>query len=282
MCFTPIAIRNKKKSQDSQLDFLSVPCGKCPKCLNKRANSWIFRMLQEDRMHVNSLFVTLTYDNDSVPISKSGYMTLDKSDAQKFFKRLRKNTGRKSIRYYLCGEYGSQTFRPHYHAIVFDVSESEVRAAWRINGIDIGLVHVGDVSKNSIGYCVKYMNKGKLIPQHDRDDRVPEFALMSKKMGANYMTPSVVAWHKRPNNLKPYVVVPGGHKQAIPRYYKDKIFSDVEKKVIALQSSVKYDEEMQVAIDSAGSLENYIRIRNDRLRALFIEFRKNSQNRSKV
>ena len=46
-----------------------VPCQKCPVCLSKSRNDWSFRLRQEvgrDRSHC--YFVTLTYDNDHLPI----------------------------------------------------------------------------------------------------------------------------------------------------------------------------------------------------------------------
>ena len=60
-----------------------------------------------------ALFVTLTFDTKFVPISKKGYMTLDKSVLQKFIKRLRKHEKQyrfihsiphnKAISYYAAG-----------------------------------------------------------------------------------------------------------------------------------------------------------------------------------
>ena len=79
-CYFPF----KKKGEDTPL-----PCGKCPYCLNRRANNWIFRLQQELKRADSALFVTLTYDN---PPLSHGFVrpTVYKPDVQKFFKRLRK------------------------------------------------------------------------------------------------------------------------------------------------------------------------------------------------
>ena len=69
-------------------------------------------------MSSSAYFVTLTYDNNHVPISEHGFPTLCKRDFQLFMKRLRFNTGVK-IKYYVAGEYGSTNHRPHYHAVIF-------------------------------------------------------------------------------------------------------------------------------------------------------------------
>ena len=40
---------------------------------------------------------------------------------KKFMKRLRKRFKGKRIRFYMCGEYGEQFDRPHFHACIFGV-----------------------------------------------------------------------------------------------------------------------------------------------------------------
>lgn len=57
----------------------------------------------------NASFVTLTYDNDSLP----GDSGLHKEDFQRFMKRLRKYSGY-DLKYFACGEYGGRFKRPHY------------------------------------------------------------------------------------------------------------------------------------------------------------------------
>ena len=151
-------------------------------------------------------------------------MTLVKTDVQKFFKRLRKRTPKDvRIKYYACGEYGTRFRRPHYHIILFNSSEDNIVASWPFGHVD-----VGTVSGASIAYTIKYVNKGRFQPMHANDDRQPEFALMSKRMGDNYLSADVVAYHK--NDLtKAFIVVDGGIRIPIPRYYKDKMFTQSER-----------------------------------------------------
>ena len=68
-------------------------------------------------------------------------MTLQKSDLQKFFKRLRKKTHEK-ISYYAVGEYGDNTQRPHYHIILFNAIPRIVEAAWSIDTCSNGHCHL--------------------------------------------------------------------------------------------------------------------------------------------
>lgn len=168
-----------------------LPCGKCPACVRRRVSGWSFRLMQEDKRSDLSLFVTLTYDTLTVPITRNGFMSLKKEDIQLFIKRLRKYADRNSkpIRYYCAGEYGSKYMRPHYHLIMFNAKHEHVIAAWKREGKEIGAVHFGTVTEASVGYSLKYISKAKTIPLHSNDDRLPEFALMSKHLGDNYINP---------------------------------------------------------------------------------------------
>jgi len=207
------------------IEKVPVPCGRCPNCKLRRVNSWVFRLLQEEKVSVSAHFVTLTYDTRNVPISKNGFMDLRKKDFQDFMKRLRKLCPYSKLKYYACGEYGSNNHRPHYHAIIFNTpDESLFNDAW-----GNGTVVVGTVTGDSIAYCMKYIDKANKKRFHDRDDREYEFPLMSKGLGSNYLTSSVVAYHKD-DLSRLYVTKEGGHRVALPRYYRNKIYSETEQK----------------------------------------------------
>lgn len=152
--FTPYTPEQKTKLEALVLKELKegkaqlVPCGQCLQCRIQYAAMWAARCETEIRYHDNNLFVTLTYDEDHVPVydtfTKEHYrkirspadylagksrerLTLAKEDIQKFWKRLRITAKRKGwydnpewgITIYYAGEYGGKTFRPHYHAIIY-------------------------------------------------------------------------------------------------------------------------------------------------------------------
>ncbi|MDE5972064.1 MAG: hypothetical protein K2G94_04895, partial [Muribaculaceae bacterium] len=109
--------------------WISVPCGKCVACLQKRRMNWAFRLEKEKLNSSSALFITLTYDNAFLPLDKDGLAHVSKRDCQTFLKRLRRNVEREmlklgkespSLRYILSSEYGSQTLRPHYHLLLFN------------------------------------------------------------------------------------------------------------------------------------------------------------------
>lgn len=218
---------------------IPVPCGKCPECLARRASGWSFRLVQEEKRALSAHFLTLTYDTSHVPISEKGFMTLNKRDVQLFFKRLRKAHGKHhpKITYYAVGEYGTKNRRPHYHVICFNVQLQHIQPSWQL-----GQVHYGSVTGASIGYTLKYMSKPRTCPSHKNDDRVPEFSLMSKGIGSGYLTPAMVNWHISDTDNRMYINVGDNKRASMPRYYKDRIYSEQQRKRVAFIQSFKANE----------------------------------------
>ena len=151
-CLHPKVVRNPYTNE-----LISVPCGKCSSCLTKKSLLWTTRCQEESTCHTYCLFGTLTYsdshltyrnvyDLDDCFYTDSFIKSLDSSldylrfcdnkipclnvkDVQLFFKRLRSKInyyhGKDTkIRYYLSGQYGPTTYRPHYHYLIwFDSDE---------------------------------------------------------------------------------------------------------------------------------------------------------------
>ena len=112
-------------------DFIDIPCRNCPECYAQSRREWISRAVAESQLHDSMIFLTLTYSDDKIPISEMvvedtgeifKHQTLRYRDFQLFMKRLRKYLDDRKVRFMVCGEYGSRTYRPHYHAILFGVS----------------------------------------------------------------------------------------------------------------------------------------------------------------
>lgn len=237
---TPFNVRVSNPSRG--LETIAVPCGRCPACYKRRVSGWSFRLLQEEKISVSSHFITLTYDTKNVPITKNGFMQINKRDLQLFFKRLRKCNEEK-IRYYAVGEYGGKTNRPHYHIILFNAKIETVQPAW-----NLGEIHYGKVEGASVGYCLKYMSKKSKIPMHKNDDRQPEFGLMSKGLGKNYITDQMQKWHLQDPYQRMYVNLPGNQKISMPRYYKDKIYTEQQRKQIGVAVRLKMLKQLEVSL----------------------------------
>lgn len=232
--------------------WIPLPCGRCPPCKKRRVDGWVFRLLQEDKISTSARFITLTYAPEHLPISQNGHMTLDKTAFPLYMKRLRKLCPDCKLKYYACGEYGSEYSRPHYHAIVFNVPDDEMFfKAWSIDGKALGIVDVGQVSSDSIAYVAGYINKQQgSIPRRD-DDRVSEFCLMSKGLGSSYITDEVIRYHKS-DLSRNHLTKDGGDIIAMPRYYRDRIFDPDE------QSIQQGLAQLAVGVSNSEQYENFL------------------------
>lgn len=214
---------------------IDVPCGICEICLSNKRAEWTIRIEKELKNSASGWFVTLTYDDDNLPLMEDTlYQTLCKKDLQLFLKRLRKyntkmiqeyNKGLKvserplkmiPVRFYAVGEYGSKTYRPHYHVILFNVNsktKDKIIDIWKL-----GNCHIGTLTSKSIHYVTKYM-----INRHDYHHGVTKpFTTMSRRpgIGAAYMTDQLRNWHEKYEND---YIVKDGYKYKLPRYYQERM-----------------------------------------------------------
>ncbi|MDR1511749.1 MAG: hypothetical protein LBS15_03165 [Endomicrobium sp.] len=109
-----------------------VPCNKCVLCKRNDSLNWQVRLSHEALYHTHSLFITLTYDNDSLPKDYS----FKKKDVQDWQKRLREHISRKfgkeeRIKFFTVPEGGDgrgireEGKNPHYHSIILGKISAE-------------------------------------------------------------------------------------------------------------------------------------------------------------
>lgn len=225
MCYFPIQLK-KQKDQVTNDDFFmqQVPCGKCVECRKLRINSWYVRLKSELTRSKSAHFITLTYNDESLPYNQFNKPTLHYEDIQLFFKKLRRRQERREpesakIKYFAVGEYGSKTYRPHYHIIFFNLLDvTDVEKSW-----EFGHIHAGDVTDASIYYTLKYTTKSIFTDTGEDNTRLREKALMSKGLGENFLTPTMKKYLyddvTRPIKLEGGAIIP------LPRYYRDKLFN---------------------------------------------------------
>lgn len=232
-------------------EYYLLPCRNCEGCHIDSARVWSQRMMMEATYHKHNWFLTLTYDDEHIPIvcrfddddliDDIGY-TLVKKDLQNFWKRLRNEVGK--FRYYACGEYGRQSFRPHYHAIVFglDLSKDnlELVSEKDLNGVRTrlfkselltriwarGNVMVGEVTEASCAYVARYcMDKitGFNKVDFERIGLQVPFVVMSRRPGIGR---KYYEEHKENygafNAL--YIPTPQGCTTAYPNNYFNRLF----------------------------------------------------------
>jgi hypothetical protein len=211
-----------------------VPCGRCINCRNKRVAGWSARLIKEDKHSEMSFFITLTYDSDHVMFSPCNRPTLWPSHLTSYWKMLRKKFKSNAIKYYACGEYGSNRQRPHYHAILF-IKKTSYSAVEILQLIESNWPHgetfTGTVTGESIAYVLKYISKTGSVPAYSGDKRTKEFQRSSKGLGANYLQTNK-SWHLEDLQNRAYIPLNGGGRSPIPRYYKDKIYTKEQKQLI--------------------------------------------------
>lgn len=210
---------------------MDVPCGQCIGCRMERARQWALRCEHEATLHEENCFVTLTYNNESLPIDGG----LEVAHVQKFLKRLRKQYSDRRIRYFHCGEYGSKLKRPHYHILLFGIdfndgikyansgkgsltTSAELQRLW-----PHGFVSVGQLTPESCAYVARYVTKkvyGEEADEHYVDKatgsiRRGEYISMSRRPGIG------AGWIEKymDDTYKDDTIVSNGFKSQPPRYY---------------------------------------------------------------
>lgn len=223
---------------------LMLPCRHCVGCRLAHSREWANRIVMEQIYHQDSWFLTLTYDDEHLPsahpVSAFGdilsvHASLVKADLQKFLKRLRFNFGQ-PIRYYAAGEYGSQTYRPHYHLLVFGLHLDDLKVIRKnFNGDQYyisdfisqcwpyGIHILGRVTWQSAAYVARYTMKKAT---HGFDKRYysaagiePEFQTMSLRpaIGRRYYDD-----HPEIFDFQTFSVSTpqGGRKMTPPEYFR--------------------------------------------------------------
>lgn len=257
-CFHPSKIWNKYVQ-----DYIVVPCGTCDYCTLARSADLKGRVQREslDPSNGTCLFVTLTYDNDNLPVyelspvsedydvtlldgstqrrrgfffysNREGmnperYAPLSCDDVSEYYEPVNYNSDvpafghlcyddcrkwlddaynvfrcalkykkkqvidfiryeQTKFRYFLCGEYGPTSGRPHYHALLwFKCTFTERQLAyvskvlstcWTFGDVDIQSVKDGSCAD----YVASYVTSSSHLPEVLRVKSVRPFCTFSK------------------------------------------------------------------------------------------------------
>jgi hypothetical protein len=201
-------------------------------------------------------------------------------------KRIRKKFGDDKIRFFMSGEYGSQTFRPHYHAILFGLHLDDLKPYKTVKEAGefytyynseslqecwpYGYVVVGEVTWESCAYTARYVMKklkGKEAKFYEEHNIQPEFTLMSRKPGIarQYYDEHPDIYEQDKINVS----TPKGGKQFRPPRYFDKLFDiDCPEKSAELKAlRAKLAQEAQAAKLANTSLDSYelMQVQEDKL-----------------
>lgn len=278
---------------------LEISCGKCTGCRLKRSREWATRCMHEKLLHKHNCSITLTYDDKK---TDPGYSLVHR-DFQLFIKRLRKALGKEvkgndhhentnaflhgrhgalphtpgDIKYYMCGEYGGLTSRPHFHACIFGVDfadklyHKKTPAGQKIyvsKTLDAlwgnGFGAIGEVTFESAAYIARYiMQKYDWGEKYDEIidpetgeimKRIKQYNQMSRGNRLKKDNAIGAAWlNQFQNDAYPHgKVVLRNHKVPTPRYY-DKKFKKIDKLAYEQLQYMRYLE--QIAQQEHHTLE---------------------------
>lgn len=191
--------------------------------------------MHEAEMNDNNCMVTLTYDDENPKFDGD----LHPEHVQLWMKRLRQEFKDRKIKFFLAGEYGDKTQRPHYHVLLFgldfqsniDYNHSDPRPSVDIlqETWTFGHVHVAPLTYETAAYVARYCLK-KQEKEIDYVDKSTgailhrEFTRMSRR-------PGVAARWLEKNHADTYkddtVIMQGNRKSRPPRYY-DKLIEKMQ------------------------------------------------------
>lgn len=254
-----------------------VPCGKCYGCRLDYSRRWADRMILELATNKKAIFVTLTYQDDKLNISydqETGLAygaSLNKRDCQLWMKRLRKAYPDVKIRFFLAGEYGPTTCRPHYHAIIYGLSLEDFPDLIEVGKNELGqkfysseifrniwsngFVSMSEVTWETCAYVARYVvKKVESLDTGESPESLglePEFCLMSRRPGLGFdflkLHPDALDFDSIPIST-----AKGCRNIEIPRYYT-RLISDEERDMI-LEKRKKAADNTRYAIISRSPL----------------------------
>lgn len=210
----------RMNAENKEGRFYLVGCGQCVECRLQKSRETATRILLETKTSHDVWGVTCTYDDDHLPMGNlivddlSGEVigqrpTLSPRDHTLFMKDLRiealRQFGCANIRFYMAGEYGSKSARPHFHYIFFNLAlpaddvtllpekSSTGEDLFQSNFLDSiwkkGRVRLNAVNWQYAAYCARYIMKkqlGKGASVYKELGIVPEFTRCSTRPGLGY------------------------------------------------------------------------------------------------
>lgn len=251
---------------------LTLACGQCAGCRLEKSRQWAIRCIHEAKQHKHNCFITLTYNNEHLPEDQQ----LVKQHATRFMKRLREHAarenrlgkggaatvltqsrptkqnavtpaaGRPNIRFYMAGEYGGKTGRPHYHYCLFNCdfadkkylsttkAGSKIYTSATLEKLwTYGMSSIGEMTFESAAYTARYImekqtgkNKTTEVINTSTGEiskKIDQYNQMSRRPGIGLQ--AFERWHK--DWYPEGQLTVRGHKSNTPRYY-DKLHKKLD------------------------------------------------------
>lgn len=255
-CLHPIVVPNSENP---------VACGNCLPCLARARRDWALRLHFERKASQNAYFLTLTYSDENLVYGEDGVPSLCKGDISEFLKCIRNasrerisvvdasgNLVRKRVnrtpRWFVVGEYGPKTQRPHYHAIVFNIKPEVLRSLssyWKK-----GFIQVKPISEKRINYACKYQITLHSFGAEEARKKVRPFRIVTKStggLGKQWLTEANKQYARL--QLNGLIRSTSGFVP-LPKYYRDRIgFTPAEKQQLLENIEFAVCEKYRKTID---------------------------------
>lgn len=251
-------------------------CGQCLPCRYNKRRIWSHRIMLESLCHTHNSFVTLTYNNESIPLvssvaTRAVHSSLEPTHLRDFLKRLRYELEPLSVRFFAVGEYGDSSGRAHYHLCLFGYQTclrlrtkrhfSTGEPDWfnccpqcRLIGRKWGMgnVDLGELNPATATYTAEYTTKKMTKATDPRlDGRHPEFSRQSLKpgIGADAMwevAASMLRFNMEDREDVPFALGHGKRELPLGRYLMGKLREYTGKEKNAPQATLdRIKEEMR-------------------------------------
>lgn len=245
--FTPPELKDVRKK------YISIGCGKCIECLNKKRRDWIIRLTEENKQN-NTYFCTLTFNDESLEKlieyndGDTDANEIAKSAIRLFTERYRKKY-KKALKHWFITELGKKEKRIHLHGFCWtDVNEKELDKFW---GYGYTLFKRAN-SEKAIKYCLKYVTKNE-------ENHEPKI-LASKGIGKSYIkSPAGILNKYNGKTTREYYILNGKKKQ-LPVYYRNLLYSDEEKENLwgfKLDKKIRWIDGEKIDISTTEGLKNF-------------------------
>lgn len=253
---------------------IELPCGQCIGCRLERSRQWAMRCVHEASLHDENCYVTLTYDDKNLP--DHGGLVLE--DHQLYIKRLRQRLFREKgervkIKYFLCAEYGDQTFRPHYHVLIFGYDYPDRTFLKKNaqgdnlyiselckNDWKLGNVIIGNLTFESAAYCARYVLKKVLGDGKNYYEKIDsdtgeiikikkEYATMSRNPGIGKDWITAFKSDAYPSD---FIVIRG--KKMKPAKYYDRVIEEIDNDLYLKVKAKRKREQSNKTLESPYQL----------------------------
>lgn len=291
-------------------EALLLPCGKCMLCTRRYRLHWVLRCIHELHYYDEACFLTLTVDDDHIkevfpPLGRAftsdlAWPSLSHVPFQKFMKRLRRRLDygvkldrvvdgkpvqlvyhgedSKPFRFFMCGEYGDMSHRPHYHAILFGfyppdavplLGTKKLFTSRLLSEVwPYGFHIVARVEPDCVSYVAGYVDK-KMDDSRmawASNNVSPEYVAMSRgcsKLGTGGLGKSffdefcsdIYPENQDGTFARDYCIIGKGSRVRTPRYYDKLLFLRVPEKFARL---VAFREEVAVSRGASFSLADWL------------------------